>query len=286
MESQQWRAEGADPAQPGVPVNPEVPRGRAVWRHWTELKRQVNNEINSVLKDYIISQSSALGRTFSIHLGSNWEEVITEVRAGYWKKKVNPKPGKKMEDGWTTPAFEVWLAWGEPVAKDGKVCHPALALEAAARKKGQDEVTAGRNFLRHQSKKVKSAAAAGNPGGAPGATVEVMSLSPATKVMLEEIKGVRHAMESYNRRQDIAMALQFCKDPAMQAALMQSVLGLPGVQTLMGGPGQGTPASDGSSVDVGAGSQSLMGVRGQSTPASNTGPSADEGGDSIDDTSL
>ena len=155
VESQQWRAEGANPAQPGVPVNPEVPRGRSVWRHWTELKRQVNNEINTVLKDYIISKSSALGRTFSLHSGTNWEEVITEVRAGYWRKKINPKPGKNMEDGWTTPAFEVWMAWGEAVAKDGKVCHFALALELAAGKKGQDEVTAGRNFLKHQSKKVK-----------------------------------------------------------------------------------------------------------------------------------
>ena len=252
VESQQWRAEGVDPAHPSVLLNPEVPRGRSVWRHWIDLKRQINNEINPVLKEYIISQSSALGKTFSLHSGTNWEEVITEVRVAIWRNKTNPRPGKKMEEGWTTSAFEVWMAWGEAAAKDGKECHPALALEAAARKKGLDDVTAGRSFLRHQSKKVKktgkadigAASAIGATGAAPGTTAAELSISPATKMMLDEIKGVREAMDTYNRRQDIAMALQFCKDPAMQHVLAQSVLGLPGVQTLMGGRGQASPASN------------------------------------------
>ena len=39
MESQQWRAEGVDPAQPSVLLYPEAPRGRSVWRHWSDLKR-------------------------------------------------------------------------------------------------------------------------------------------------------------------------------------------------------------------------------------------------------
>ena len=57
------------------------------------------------------------------------------------------------------------------------------------------------------------------------------------------------------------MVLQFCKDPAMQHVLAQSVLGLLGMQTLMGG-------------------------RGQATSASNTGPSVDETEDSHDAPSL
>lgn len=253
QQSQQWRAEGCDPACPGVLVNPGVPRGRAIWKHWLEIKRQINNEINVCLQDWVMATSAAAGKKVSLYSGTNWDEVVAEVRTAYWRSKTKPKGPKPPPAGWTTPAFEVWLRLGYPAMKEGKECHPSLQMEARSRTAGEDDMGAGRNFLRQQSKRVKRDRAASASGGSGSGTATAANgggptpaeaeYSPVTKAMLGQLQRVGDGMDAYNARQDIVTALQFTTDPEIKAALVAALVSRPGVASAVARTRTASPTS-------------------------------------------
>jgi len=262
-DSQQWRAECCDPTT-GVCVNQ---RGMPIWKHWIQLKKQVNNEINVCLQEWVMTKKAATSKDVSLYSGSNWDEVISEVRAAYWKLKTKPKPGKMPPSGWTTPAFEVWLQLGYPAARRGGECHPALQMEANGRKAEEDDVAAGRAFLRRQSKRVKRDAAAKKAAkgsvvqgtGAQGmdaapAGSQGPSFSPGTQAMLGELRRVGNGMDAFNARQDIITALQFTSDPQLKEALVAALVSRPGVERALSGAR--TPQTSLSASDPGSASMS------------------------------
>jgi len=181
-----------------------------------------------------VSWASRQEQPASLYSGTNWEEVAEQVRVECYKKKSKSKSPGMPSKTWSTPASATYMEYGPPAPASGGICIAAFQLTAATRKRGEHNPANGRNSVRRTTKKLKSEEAkeAGlHLHDGPGTTSltdvdQTESLSPVSKQIIDELKGMRASVEAANHRQNILAALQFITYQGERQALVQELLSI------------------------------------------------------------
>ena len=214
------------------------PNGKVIWDRWLEIKREVGSVLLPLLKNQLAKQQpkgeEGGEQSTNLYSGTNWEEVTEQVRVEYYKKKSKSKSPGQPPKGWNTPAFAAFIEYGPPAIANGGACIAAFQLTACARKRGQHNPALGRNSVRRTAKKLKSEEARedgmqhenGN-GKSPVSGMIPQSpkaISPISKQIVEELRGVRASVDAFNHRQNILAALPFVTDAAQKEELVAQLI--------------------------------------------------------------
>jgi len=216
----------------------QKPEGKVIWDRWLEIRREVCNVLLPLLKDHLANggrgrPGDGQEQQANLYSGTNWEEVAEQVWVEYYKKKSKSKNPGTPTKTWSTPAFAAFMEYGPPAPASGGTCIPAFQINAAVRKRGEHNPATGRQSVRKTTKRLKSveAKAAGphvesvpaeeTTGGNPAD-----SLSPVSKQIIDELRGMRASVEAANHRQNILAALPFIADQGERQALVQQLISI------------------------------------------------------------
>ena len=207
----------------------QEPTGKLVWDRWQEIKKEVANVILPLLKQILRKDAEKHSSeeheepSFTLYSGTNWREVVEQVRADYHKHKTRGKNAGQPPKGWTTPAFAAFVQFGPPAVADGRDCIPAFRLVAGARKRKSHDPAQGRVAVRAEAKKNKKAEEV--EGGLAGAPTQLApQCSPTTRLLLGELGGKRTAVQYVVARSSIQSMLEYVTDPASRAVLVKQLM--------------------------------------------------------------
>jgi hypothetical protein len=88
----------------------EGPEGRSIWERYTEIRREVVNNILPILKNNLSPDGS-------LPSDRDWESVLLATKNDYWKTRRGVPAAKKdrpLPSDWNPPAWTVFVEYGPP----------------------------------------------------------------------------------------------------------------------------------------------------------------------------
>ena len=167
----------------------QEPIGKWVWDRWQEIKKEVTNVILPLLKQQLRKDAEKHTSeeqdniSLALYSGTNWREVVEQVRSDYHKHKTRGKNAGQPSKGWTSPAFAAFVQFGPPAVADGRDCIQAFRLFAGARERGAHKPAQGRAAVRAEAKKKRKVEEM-ESGLAAAPTHDAAQCSPTTKMLL------------------------------------------------------------------------------------------------------